>query len=441
MPTRNDTILSLLREAASHVVPCPDGDPSTSGWMNAENRRTPLASILTNSGPMTIASPGLEAYERAVTLLAKEPAIRNAWDLNELWSVVASLVISSSGKTDLELRIVNWLEHVRKASGGIVAFVVGNVEWAGERFEFADGLIGLLDKDFQAELSVNAAKQHLAPIAENWCSEVRQRYEGLLPTVAFATSTKEKGSRSIGSAFGKFRILIDLTLLFMQGTLHELCRQCARVNRPGVRGLALDRRSVELKLGGKTSGELDADIVYLSSPRFGRETHWHNAEPFPLAEILRAPGVGALVAAYLVKEGPVADRVRIAARWYSESHWAEELQDSALALGIALDALVGSPSGLPLRALSERFALLEELPRQRTLKARRFRELYGIRSAVAHGARSTSLNSATLTGMADEVFWAAGRLDELDRRFTPKTERQLEEVFEGLRWGTHGWSD
>jgi len=66
--------------------------------------------------------------------------------------------------------------------------------------------------------------------------------------------------------------------------------------------------------------------------------------------------------------------LRVAARWFAEAFWSTDHDDSALALGVAVDALIGSRSGLPGRAMRERFALLESEPEKRASRAKRYEE-------------------------------------------------------------------
>lgn len=113
--------------------------------------------------------------------------------------------------------------------------------------------------------------------------------------------------------------------------------------------------------------------------------------------------------------------------------------DAVLALGIALDALVGDPNGLPLLATSERFALLEPNPKLRSPRAQAFRDFYGTRSAIAHGGRSKKLTQEYLVQMGSEVRWATQRMLSLVDIFSPKSQNDIRGVFDGLKWGSLEW--
>lgn len=48
----------------------------------------------------------------------------------------------------------------------------------------------------------------------------------------------------------------------------------------------------------------------------------------------------------LVANDAVPSRLRVAARWYAEAHWAFDTHTAALALGVAFDSLVAAKDGL-----------------------------------------------------------------------------------------------
>lgn len=440
-----DAVL-LLTEAAAHVIPCPDGDPTTSGWMNPQNRRDSRTCILTASrGLVTIAPAGLEAFDRAVALLEQEPAIKEAWDPNEIGSVIASAVSAAACTDDIPNTIETWLAMLRHSGGSIVAFPVANVTWGEISMSLGDlhgelVALGDLNETFVKRLRGEASRFFQEPMVDHWVEELAERYKETPPPVIFLARVKEKGTRSIDEGLKKFGTLVDLALLFMKHAPPELCRTCASANRPGPRGLALDRRAMEAKLGGNTSPELGAHVLSLSLPRFLDQSHWNDAEPLPLGAILHTKPVGSLVADYLYNEGPIGDRIRIAARWFAEAHWAPDIRDAALALGISLEALVGSLTPLGGAKLAERYSVMEPDDTLRNDRAREFRSVWKVRSKIAHGARNPSLDTAMLERMESATFWAAQRLDSIRAAFAPTNEGELDQVFDGLISGTLKWS-
>lgn len=91
--------------------------------------------------------------------------------------------------------------------------------------------------------------------------------------------------------------------------------------------------------------------------------------------------------------------------------------------------------------MRERFALLEPQMRHRSERAQRFGEIFSARSAIAHGGGSSvAAESGFARSVAADVVWTTYRMLSFDRRFVPTTEKDIEEAFEQLRWGTAVWS-
>ena len=142
----------------------------------------------------------------------------------------------------------------------------------------------------------------------------------------------------------------------------------------------------------------------------------------------------------IVRQTPLSRRMRVAARWYSQAHWSEHDIDAVLALGIAVDALIGDRNGLPTSVLAERFGLLEPNPVSRAERAKEFRELYSARSAVAHGSlSSTKIDTVFREKLVRQVCWVARRMILLDREFHPLNDTDFRSIFEDLRWGSLQW--
>jgi hypothetical protein len=156
--------------------------------------------------------------------------------------------------------------------------------------------------------------------------------------------------------------------------------------------------------------------------------------------MLRDSEVLALVDEATVGEQAVFRRLRVAARWNAEAHWASESHDAALALGVALDAIVGSRNALPGRLMAQRFAHLEADRGKRRERLRRYAEIFAVRSAVAHGGDpSRAADGTFMRGVAADVRWAAKRLYSLHVMFSGATEADIDDAFDRLALGELTW--
>ncbi|PZA21747.1 hypothetical protein DMO24_08620 [Modestobacter versicolor] len=105
-----------------------------------------------------------------------------------------------------------------------------------------------------------------------------------------------------------------------------------------------------------------------------------------------------------------------------------------------MDALLSGRSAVPGGAMADRFALLERDPVKRLDRRAQYLDLYGVRSSVAHGGRSSRLSDQTFTQSYQQaVHWAARRMLELGSAFAPDTPNAVDTVFDQLRLGAAIW--
>ena len=92
--------------------------------------------------------------------------------------------------------------------------------------------------------------------------------------------------------------------------------------------------------------------------------------------------------------------------------------------------------------MRERFALLDSTPAARAGRAARYDEIFGVRSAVAHGGTSKRLDeSSFIRGVEADVTWAAWRLLAVSSDFGDELARDLDELFDRLRYGVLRWPE
>ena len=476
----------LLIAASRHVRPAPDRKPWYYGWSSEEYRHSGNAAIADPTGVMAIEVDGIGPYEQAVTGLLKSPAVRARWDSEEFWGLIAESVAfiarsSNSGKAASSV-----IERVMKAPPSLVAFPVSNVVWQGPPASFSFAVIGDLDDAFVSQVNSIAGRRMKMeePAVGRWIAQQptygsesqdistanpeivspREQEEDshrhsssisdpptcgsrpgigtrvLLPVV-WATWVSGQLNRAFEQAERQFENLVGVALLLERDLdKHKIWMLRGSINRPGPRGITLDRGTVESLLGESGQMELVTTFLTVSDLVKGSNHRWYSADPIPLADLLGQPSLRTAIEKCLGEDNPVTDRIKVAARWYSEALWATQNDDAALALGVALDSIVGSRSALPAREMKERFAFLEPDKLRRAERSTRYQEIFSVRSSVAHGGSSSRLEaSGYIKGVAADVTWAAHRLLKLYEEFKPGTEKALEEVFDGLRWGTLEW--
>ena len=384
---------------------------------------------------------GVKQYEAAVEMLLAEGAIRQRWDPEEFWSVIGSLLTFVSVHDVAPDRVAVQIERLRNAAPSIVIVPVANIHWFGPPAVIADvGVFGGWDNPTFA----SAASELSSALAENAADVANylQAQPHRRPMTGFAAIVPSQGSKAFKQATKRLQQLCDLALLLVRDKEHYgLYSLRGAWNRPGVRGLTLDRSTAQsIMVLSEHSAELSARPLVLDELGASSTVHWYSADPFPMQRLLEDPKLLQASEQILASRVGVASRVQLAARWYAESFWASENDDAVLALGVSLDALIGSKSGLPGRVMRDRYALLEPDPSARQDRARRYDEVFGARSAIAHGGTSTRICERNFVrSIQDDVTWAAWRLLQVEKVFGDDLSRDLDRLFDQLRWGTLAW--
>lgn len=419
---------------ANSGVPAPNAEPWDYGWCVEKYRRSPKAAASGPCGvPVRLSEEGVQALEEAVARLLDREPIRRAWDQEELWGLVLTAVTTLPWDSTTLDALKERLERIQAVGPTFVAFELANVAWSGCPQAIGDAVIGAAGEAWIAAVR-GASKARPIP------SEARlielARHEGPGGGVLYGAWTMAQASRARELAEHRFEETAALALL-LEPDLSSLGLYSGRgdSHRPGIRGLVIDREA--LTSVTQAQNELAAHIVVTGAIGEQCSTHWWGNDPFPLARLLERPRRSDSIDAIVRSESSVSRRLAIAATWYAQSHWSKRTEDAVLALGVALDALLGDSSGLPGRVVADRFALLESEPKLRAEKAKRFGELYAVRSAVAHGGRPRVIEEGDFArAMAADVRWAARQVLGLSRTFDVRSEDAYRALYEGLKWGT-----
>jgi hypothetical protein len=410
------------------------------GWCTESYRHSRTAAISSPSGPVGLSVDGVTRLEELHAILAKQPQVRDQWSLEELWGYLATLIAFVYCVDDRDEKAKELLARIIYTQPSLVVFPVSNIAWDGDPVRIGKkNVIGRLDDAFidVVQQLGGRGQSHRALLVE-YISKLMHRE----PRVGFAALVPAQRGKARLQANRNLQVLVDLTMMLVTNKSdRKLWSLRGDTNRPGVRGITLDRKAVEAGL--KESGDL---VELYSSPlvidAIGQSgaVEWLDEDPIPLSELLQDDDLRSAVEVCLTQENSFLRRLHVAARWFADSYWASAQDDAALAAGVALDALLGSKSALPGRAMKERYALLERDPQARAERAKEHEEIYGIRSVVAHGGEARKLSEGDfLRGMQDSITWAAWRLLDAHSLFSISSEKELESLFEDLRWGTREW--
>lgn len=450
------SVEALLLEAAISIRKVTSTDkPWVYGWSIEGYRRTAAATLPSKSGSVGMEPDGVQSYERAVGMLLSEKIIRERWDSEEIWGLVATLVVSAWESTSASGRIASGLSKLRSNLETLVVIPIANVTWDSAPMTLAGNVVGVLDDHFveivaresdgRPDLSSASAQKWISlQTVPMRLSRITKDENSKRDVVVAAVWAKREMTSANDYADEWIEALCCLALLAQEDLSElELWSLRGAYNRPGTRGIVLDRRSVNDAFSSISGGESElTSQPFLESAEFGTSetVHWLNADPVPLDKLIALGNRDHWLENALKGQDPICKRLRVAARWHAEAHWTDNGINAVLALGVALDALVGSQSALPGRVMAQRFAHLDPNPECRKERITRYNDLYSVRSSVAHGGESSQINEmGFVREFASEVRWAARRLTEFASRFAVQTEKQMDSVFEDLSLGVQSW--
>ncbi len=384
------------------------------------------------SSAVQLSAEALAAFETASEALWRMPAVAERYDADEFWAIMASLVGSLPLPAE-RCHVASRLSRLTAPTDATVVLPLANVAAPASPVTVGALTICVVDDALRRRVLAGRGDH---PSSVPWWAK-----SGLsdVPTVAVYTC-RTQSSRAAHDAEEAFDDLVSslvaLQSPFDDGELHGLRGDS---HRPGVRGLALDRKALSeiaatvpdlaKELGAPTfvCGALGSQVSY----------RWFGSDPFPLGELL-GDSLRRKHAELILSSATSAHRrLRVAARWYGKAHWALSAHDAVLHLGIAFDSMLTEKGPTPGRALADRYALLDSTPEGRRRRFREFQsEFYPARSAVAHGSRKSSVDGKFARRMAREVRWTISRILEQAESRVLTTDDDYEKMYEDLKWDT-----
>jgi hypothetical protein len=442
-----ETSLSQLLTAAQGVVPAPDREVWEHGWAIQDHRRSGRAAWPGQEGPVCLTPDALGAYESAVEELWRDKAIRARWRHEEVWRLVASATVQASQLDDAERQgfLASKLDLMGRAGPAFVAQLISNVAWTTKPICVGDVIIGPADERLFLAADAASSGRLVAESSfrQSWLRErvdPRGQESGQRPVAMCCWSIGQQAA-ALDDAERRLQEIVDLPLLLERDLPgHKIYRR-GDVNRPGVRGLVLDRGAVAHAMQGEALGlELAAFPLVEGEVVRASQVLWYGVEPLPLDELYGQPYLRDAVARCL-RDDAIGRRLRVAARWFSKAHYATAHDDAALALGVCLDALLGGKRARSGGPMADRVALLSRDVEQRKARRKAYLEFYAIRSSIAHGAQSGRLDAESLSvgfALSHTIAW---QLVDFEATFQPASEEHVEELFDDLRLGVLAWPE
>lgn len=431
----------LLLMAAKSREPCRD-EPWDYGWSSIEYRRSASASLTHDEEQaVKLSSDGVRTLEVAMEKLLRLPNVRDAYDPDELWSIVGSMIATlpmGAREEDLRTMIRSRLEQLRGPPQAVVQFAVCHVKPIADCLILGPLRLGSLAAVHDS-LGDIANPDAVAMLGEMTTTDAEARRDVEPRGVYCAYATQTQGDRARREAEASFDDAVAIALMlepYLDGKgLYSLRGDSYR---PGINGLKVDRHALAaaLKENPKLGLHMAASISWVGLGGASMSHTWFGEDPFPLGDLLEEPERRALVSYLLSSMDPVPRRLRLAARWHAKAHWSAEIDDAVIALGISFDVMLREKGNSPGRVHAERYAFLAEQPDERRRRYKQFYgEYYTARSAIVHGGRTSSTDGAMVRQMASDARQLFARLASEIRTRNIRTEKELDAMFEELKWG------
>lgn len=439
------SLIKLLSSAAAHVMPAPGREPWDYGWGVEEYRHSDAAALSGSEGPVTIAREGIEDFELAIVELLKDQRFRERWEREESWGIIGSLIVAASEQTSsIDKFLEGNIVMLQSCPPALTLQLVANVIWGIEPQVLGDAVVGDATSAFTEAVKAAARGRPIFSDSEaaSWIKQQvspRTRGKDTPNPVAMACWTTGQSVLAFNEAGRQLQNIVDLSVLLEHDLKKYKVYHRGPTNRPGIRGLTLDRGAIDRRLGGIGRLELASQPLKVSCLGTSSSVHWYGAEPLPLGELLGQEYLKAAVKSCLGMDG-ISNRVKVAARWYAEAHYSLAADDAALALGVAMDALLNGQRAMPGSAMADRYAMLSDDVGKRHELVADYLEFYQVRSSVAHGGASRKLDDPDyLDNYRRAVHWAAWRTLMLREIFAVKSDKDIDSLYNDLRWGARSW--
>lgn len=282
--TGEDPIVEdLVRAATSRTLGA--AEPWDYGWSQEDYRRSPAAAIRHDRTRSVQLSPeGVAAFETAVKALLRRADMKRAWDADDLWAMVASMV-GTLPFEDVRGAVERQLSHLASASPTLTVFSIANLGWSTSPLVGRDFVLGRAGPTWRNEVMTAAKKRPSFAEGDKlpWPAS-NQSHDSIDAPVLFATWSDTQRGRAQDRARALFEHLFAVTLLLGPdpGTYNQYSLR-GDAYRPGVRGLALHRPALEQagRNAPELSRELAAQVLQRSTLSNGVTHHWWGGGPVP----------------------------------------------------------------------------------------------------------------------------------------------------------------
>jgi hypothetical protein len=117
-------------------------------WLEADYRASPVRAFHGRSGALTVEDHGMPALEKVMRALLSDQRVKAAWQDEDLWTTVLSLLAAASVNDSLDLEAA--VRKLLKPAAVRIAAALSNVTWAAKPASLGPLVIAKFDTEEDA---------------------------------------------------------------------------------------------------------------------------------------------------------------------------------------------------------------------------------------------------------------------------------------------------
>jgi hypothetical protein len=243
---KTDELTSIIEQLVSVAKnrKLTSAKPWDRGWSDSSYRRSPTAAISHDQNrSVRLTEKGVDQFEKACGALLRLQPVRERYDIDEFWGLIASLVGTLPlDATPMALAVVikQRLTRVLNPPASIVLLPLANVAPPQKLIDVGSLVIGLFDEHFKNRVHEKIQREIFSHVLEDVWWAMPPRTSDSARPVVLACIGQGQLDRAIDAAEQLFEDLISIALM-MEPDLDALSLYSLRgaACRPGVRGLSI----------------------------------------------------------------------------------------------------------------------------------------------------------------------------------------------------------
>ena len=205
--------------------------------------------------------------------------------------MVSLVAVASEDADDRMEFLKEMIESFRKSGPALTIQLIANLTWGKSPMLLGDAVLGDANVEFLnfVNSSASGRTQVSDDLMRSWLdNQVQPRIIGDDATrpVAVACWTIGQDELARKETERQLRNIVDLAILLERDLGEHKIYRRGDINRPGIRGIALDRGAMDRNLNDSAAMELASFPSTINTMGSINRVEWYSAGPLPLGDLL-----------------------------------------------------------------------------------------------------------------------------------------------------------